>query len=84
MPTATPRPAHDGWCDIDGSHISLFCGVEQVGEAPEPGALPSRLHQRGQVLGRSPGSLYVCFPDNQVVSVSPQLLRLLPATPDER
>lgn len=75
-------PAHHydqpRWCDVDGTHIALFHWVEQVIVDPEPGVFPSRLHQRGQVLGRSIDSLYVCFSDNVLVSLPPHILRLLP------
>ncbi|MDQ2883100.1 MAG: hypothetical protein M3Y48_18465 [Actinomycetota bacterium] len=82
MATET-RPAQDRWCDVEGDHISLFCWVEQVAEDPEQGALFSRLHQRGQVLGRGLHSLYVCFSDNALLSLPPRLLRLLPDAPGE-
>jgi hypothetical protein len=52
-------------------------------EDREPGVLRSRLHQRGQVLGRGPHSLYVCFSDNAMVSLPSELLRLLPDQPGE-
>jgi hypothetical protein len=81
MSAPARRPAHERWCDAGGNHISLFCLVEQVTEAPEPGALPSRLHQPGQVLGRGLDSLYVRFEGGHLVSLAPQLLRLLPDTP---
>jgi hypothetical protein len=79
----TPLSAHPRWCDVEGSHIALFCWVEQVMEATNPGMLPTRLHQRGQVVGRSIDSLYVCFSDNVLLTLSPHVLRLLPDTPDE-
>ena len=84
MPRPALRSDHHRWCDADGTHISLFCWVEQIVEDPEFGVLPSRLHQRGQVLGRGLHSLYVCFSDNVLVSLSPHLLRLLPDAPDVR
>jgi hypothetical protein len=71
-----PRPSHDRWRDIDGIHIALFCLVEQVAECAEPEVLPSRLHQRGQVVGRGLDSLYVRFADNALISLPPQLVRL--------
>jgi hypothetical protein len=52
-------------------------------KATNPGLLPTRLHQRGQVVGRSINSLYVCFPDNGLLTLSPHVLRLLADTPDE-
>jgi len=79
-----PQPDHDPWRDVEGSHISLFCWVEQVAEHPEAGALFSRLHQRGQVLGRGPRELYVCFQgEGQLIGLSPQLVRLLPDAPGD-
>ncbi|MGH3889063.1 MAG: hypothetical protein ACRDSZ_21330 [Pseudonocardiaceae bacterium] len=82
MPAATPRPVGDRWGDVEGSHISLFSLVEQVADNAQHGLLPSRLHQQGQVVGRGVDSLYVRFADNQMVSLSPRLLRLLPDAPD--
>jgi hypothetical protein len=82
MSVEAPRAAHGRWCDVEGAHISLFSWVEQVVEKPEFGALFSRLHRRGEVLGRGPDQLYVRFAgEGQLISVPPQLLRLLP---DER
>jgi len=64
--------------------VALFCWVEQVAEDPEQG-LFSRLHQRGEVVGRGPGVLYVRFQgEGQLISVSSQFVRLLPDEPDER
>ncbi|MGH3899180.1 MAG: hypothetical protein ACRDTA_13255, partial [Pseudonocardiaceae bacterium] len=83
MPAPAPRPAHDRWCHADGTHISLFCRVEQVEEIPEPRTWPARMHQQGQVLGRSLDSLYVGFADDALVNLPPHLLRLLPDTPSE-
>ncbi len=77
MPDPAPRPSHDQWRDIDGIHIALFCLVEQVAKCAEPEVLPSRLHQRGQVVGRSLDSLYVSFADNALISLPPQV-RLIP------
>jgi hypothetical protein len=79
-----PRTVQDRWCDADGAHLSLFCWVEQVTEHPERGALPSRLHQYGQVLGRGPDVLYVRFHgEGHLISLPPQLLRLLPHEPHQ-
>lgn len=73
-----PPPADDPWQDIDGTPIPLFCWVGQVAEQAEPGALFSRLHQRGQVIGGGHDSLYVRFQgEGQVISMPPELLRLL-------
>lgn len=84
MTTLAPRSAHHRWCDVDGTHIVLFCWVEQIRENREPGVLPSRLHQRGQILGVGLESflesLYVCFSDNALVSLPPHLRVLMPTT----
>ncbi len=74
MPAPAPRPDRD-WCDVEGTH--------KVEDIPEPGALPSRLHQQGRVLGRGLDTLYIRFPDNALVSPPPYLLRLVPDTPSE-
>jgi hypothetical protein len=59
--------------------------VEQVAEHPERGALLSRLHKQGEVLGRGPEVLYVRFAgERQLISMPPGLLRLLPNEPAER
>jgi len=85
MPAETPRAAQDRWCDAEGAPIALFCWVEQVTEHPEHGALFSRLHQRGQVLGWGSDALYVRFQgEDHLISVLPQLVRLLPGEPDMR
>jgi hypothetical protein len=78
MPAQVPQPASGRWCDIEGSHIALFGRVEQVTESAQHKALPSRLHQHGEVVGRGLDSLYVCFADNSLVSLPPHALRLLP------
>ena len=75
-----PTLVRNRWCDVDGSPIPLFCQV-QVAEGTERTALFSRLQERGQVVGRGLDSLYVCFPGNLVISVSPHLLRVLDAVP---
>lgn len=86
MPADASQAAHNRWCDAEGTRIALFCWVEQVAEQhPESDALFSRLHQRGQVLGRGPDVLYVRFQgEGQLISVPPHLLRLLPDGPGER
>jgi hypothetical protein len=74
------RKAQDHCCDADSIPIDLFREVEQVAESDEPTVLPSRLHQQGQVVGLGLDSLYVCFPDNYVVSLHPDLVRVLEGT----
>jgi hypothetical protein len=63
----------------------LFSWVEQVAERPEHEALFSRLHQQGQVLGRGSEALYVRFASKrQLISVPPELLRVLSCEPDKQ
>lgn len=80
MPAVVPRPDREPWCDVDGTHLALFCSVEQVEEAPEAGVLSSRMGERGEVVGQGRESLFVRFPDHTVLSVPPRVLRLLPDT----
>lgn len=80
MPARVPRPAQD-WCDVNGTSISLFCQVEQIADSAECTVLPSWLHEQGQVVGRGRDALYVCFPGNQVISLRPELVRVLDAQP---
>ena len=84
MSAEPPRAAQDGWVDVEGSHVSLFDWVEQVAEDPECWAPFSRLGQRGEVLGRGAGVLYVRFEgEGQLISIPPQLVRLLLDGPGE-
>lgn len=83
MTADTPRPIPDRWRDAAGTHISLFCQIEQVAEHPEPSTLFSRLHQQGEVVGRGPDLVYVRFHgEAQVIAVLPRLLRVLDTAPE--
>jgi len=79
QPTNAPEAVQRGWRDAAGVLIALFCcGVEQIAESPGIGALFSRLHQRGQVVGLGAEVLYVRFADeSQLISVAPALVRVL-------
>jgi hypothetical protein len=83
MPTSAPHSAHHRWCDIDGTQLGLFYWVEQVTEDPGPEMLSSRLGQQGEVVGLGLDSLLVRFSGGLVVSLPPQVLRLLPEAPGE-
>lgn len=74
MSAPAPRPTHHRWCDAGGTHITLFSWGKQVAESSEPGALPVRLHQEGQVLGRGFDSLYVRVEGNHLVSLPARLM----------
>ncbi len=81
MLTMPTRP-YDPWRDTDGAPIPQHCRIEQIAVHRDHGALPSRLHQQGQVLGRGTNRLIVKFDDqNKVVSIRPHLVRVL-TTPD--
>ena len=83
-PLTCPKRPRTSGAILEVAVSLLFCWVEQVAEHPERGALFSRLHQQGQVVGHGPDVLYVRFAgEGQLISV-PQLLRLLPNEPDER
>jgi hypothetical protein len=82
MPADPPREAQDRWCDAEGTRIALFCWVEQVAEHPDHGPPSSRLHQHGQVVGRGPDVRFEG--EDHLISVPPQLLRLLANQPDRR
>jgi hypothetical protein len=85
MPTRPPRPAYNRWRDVNGTPIPLSCRVEQIAVSKEHGALPSRLHQQGQVIRRGHNRLYVCFDaDNQLISLRPHLVRVLDDAPGGR
>ncbi|MGH3722129.1 MAG: hypothetical protein ACRDRI_25465 [Pseudonocardiaceae bacterium] len=78
MPTRPPRPTEDPWRDVDGTPIPLHCGVEQIAVNTEHGALPSRLHQQGHVIGQVPDWLYVRFhDDDHVIRLRAHLVRVL-------
>jgi hypothetical protein len=82
MPTPPPQPAADPWRDAEGNLIPLLSRVEQVVVDTEHGALASRLHQQGQVVGRGTNLLYVLFDhDSQLIALRPHLVRVLD-TPD--
>jgi len=78
MPTRPRRPAYDPWRDTDGTPIPQHCRIQQTAVHKGHGALPSRLHQQGQVLGRGTTRLTVQFDgEDTVVSIRPHLLRVL-------
>jgi len=78
MSARRPRPAYDPWRDVDGVPIPQQCRIEQVAVDKERGALPSRLHKHGHVLGRGTTRLTVRFDnENKVVRIRPHLVRVL-------
>lgn len=83
MATEAPRPAQDRCCDAEGTPIPLFCSVEQVTDNPEDNALFSRLHQRGEVVGRSLDLIYVLLGEGHVIGLRPHLVRVLDAEEEQ-
>ncbi len=69
---------YDRWSDADTVHISDGCRVEQVAVDTEHGALPSRLHSQGEIIGRGTNRVNVRFDgEAKMVSVGPHLVRVL-------
>ncbi|MGH3770413.1 MAG: hypothetical protein ACRDRW_03285 [Pseudonocardiaceae bacterium] len=66
--------------DADGTFIPLRSRVEQVTVDKAYGALPSRLHQQGQVIGQGANLLYVRFEhEYNLTTLRPHLVRLIQA-----
>jgi hypothetical protein len=64
--------------DVEDTPIPVHARVVQVAVDEEGGALGSRLHQRGEVLGRGPHLLHVRFEgDEDTVALRPDLVRVL-------
>ncbi|MGH3972557.1 MAG: hypothetical protein ACRDS9_04425 [Pseudonocardiaceae bacterium] len=77
MPTP-PQPAYDSWRDADGTHILVQSRVEQVAVDKGHGALPSRLHHQGQVVGLGTHLIYVRFDQGgQLIALRPHHVRVL-------
>lgn len=73
-----PAKPYDRWRDADGAPMPQQCRIEQVAVAKEHGALPSRLHKQGQVIGRGKNRLIVRFDsEKNVVRIRPHLVRVL-------
>lgn len=82
MPARPPRPTSPQWRDIDGTPIPLGCHIEQIAVSQEHGAMPSRLHQHGQVIARDTHWLHVRFEDDhRLVILQPHLVRVLDQGP---
>lgn len=78
MTHTMPARPYDPWRDADGAPIPQQCRIEQVEVDKGHGALPSRLHKQGQVLGRGVTRLKMRFDDeNKLVRVRPHLVRVL-------
>ncbi|MBV9285362.1 MAG: hypothetical protein JO176_12150 [Acidimicrobiia bacterium] len=68
--------------DADGTLIPLQSRVEQIKVDKNHGALPDRLHQKAQVIGRDFNRICVRFDvGQQVVWLRPNLVRVI-ETPD--
>lgn len=79
MPTP-PRPAFNRWRDVDGSPIPQQCRIQQVTVEKNFGALQSRLHRQGRVVGRGQTRLIVRFDDEDaLVRIRPHVVRVLTA-----
>ncbi|MBV9143869.1 MAG: hypothetical protein JO115_23615 [Pseudonocardiales bacterium] len=85
-PDGTFRPLKDfPLQDAEGRTLSLGDRVEQVSVDEDHGALRSRLHHQGKIVGRDWDRVYVVFDQgwHYLVNLPPQHLRLLD-TPEIR
>jgi hypothetical protein len=73
------QPTDEPWRDANGTPIPLRCWVEQIAVDKAHGALPRQLHQRGQVIGRGAGMVYVIFDHNYLIALPTHLVRVLTA-----
>jgi hypothetical protein len=67
--------------DADGTPIPFQGRVHQVTVDEAHGAQPFRLHTQGHAIGRGVRLLYVRFSDD-TVAIRPDLVRVVPTTPD--
>jgi hypothetical protein len=66
--------------DAEGTDIPFWRRIEQVAVDQAHGAHPARLHQQGEVIGRSAHPVYVRFEcDHQMIALRPHLVRLIEA-----
>lgn len=65
MPARPSRAAYDPWRGAHGAPIPQQCRIEQIAVEKVHGALPSRLHKQGEVLGRGLTRLNVLFDDDR-------------------
>ncbi|MGH3839179.1 MAG: hypothetical protein ACRDSF_26305 [Pseudonocardiaceae bacterium] len=73
-----PARLYDPWRDADGTPVLPHCRIQQIAVGKQHGALPSRLHQQGQVLGRGVTRLIVRFDhEDTPVGIRPHLVRVL-------
>lgn len=75
-----PSGASDAWRDAEGTYIPRRSRVKQIAVDEAHGALPSRLHEQGEVIGWGTHLLYVRFRD-ETVAPRPDFVRVL-TTPD--
>jgi hypothetical protein len=67
--------------DVDGTPIPFQGRVHQAEVDEEHGAQPFRLHTQGHAIGRGVPLLYVRFSDD-TVAIRPDLVRVVPTTPE--
>jgi hypothetical protein len=85
MPTPAPRPVFSALCDIslldaEGTAIAVGSRVEQIAVDEAHGALRSRLHRQGEVIGRGRRLVYVRFArEGYLTGLRSHLVRLVPA-----
>ncbi|MGH3721955.1 MAG: hypothetical protein ACRDRI_24550 [Pseudonocardiaceae bacterium] len=74
----TPPLADIPLHDAEGTLIQFQCRVEQITVDQARGAPASRLHKKGQVIGRDIHRVYVRFDlESQVIALPPHVVRVL-------
>ncbi|MGH3812521.1 MAG: hypothetical protein ACRDUV_08700, partial [Pseudonocardiaceae bacterium] len=82
MPTRRVHPVSGQRRDVGAAPIVGQCQVEQIAVSKEHRALPSRLRQQGQVLGRGHHRLSVRVErDDQLISLRPHPVGVLDTAP---
>lgn len=83
-PGGAPRLALYRWSDVEGTPLALGCRIEQIAVDQAQGAMRSRLHQQGLVIGDTTW-LQVCFDrDQMLVVLRAHLVRVLDASQSRR
>jgi hypothetical protein len=84
-PGGAPRLSLYRWSDAEGTPLALGCRIEQIAVDQVQGAMRSRLHQQGLVIGWDTTWLHVCFDhDRMLVVLRTHLVRVLDADGSRR
>ncbi len=82
-PAPPPRPTSHRGVTSRAPPFLMLCQVEQIAVRQQHGAMSSRLHQHGQVIGRDTNWLHVRFDkDHRLIILRAHLVRVLDQAPD--